>query len=314
VGKTLHPDQVQAFLDHLRVIEGASPHTVHAYGRDLALFRGTVAPGTTAFDWRTVSTDDLRRYLALERRRNISSTSLARRMAALRAFFAFLEATGRRSDRPTTGLRSPRARRRLPRVAGEELVARLVETPDASTERGRRDRAMLEMLYGCGLRLAELVGLDLGDLDLPGESVRVLGKGSKQRVVPLAGEAKAAVSAYLEGRLPSGLCAGLRAGMLESSERATPVFLGRGARRIAPRTVRAAMARALRAASGAAGLSPHDLRHAFATHLLDRGADLRSVQELLGHASLSTTQIYTHVSLARLRDVYRQAHPRASRS
>jgi site-specific recombinase XerD len=305
-------DPAQAFLDHLRVIEGASPHTVEAYARDLQTVQNALAAPGQILDWLTLSTDDLRRWMAHERRRGIAPVSLARRLAALRACFAFLENTGLRADRPTAGLRAPRVRRRLPRVAGEELIARVVQSPDLATERGRRNRALLEVMYGCGLRLAEVVGLGLGDLDLSGESVRVRGKGSKERLVPLAGEANAALRRYLDGRLPPAVAAALGASMLEASDRSAPVFLGRGGRRIARRTVREVVARAVRAASGGTGLSPHDLRHAFATHLLDRGADLRSVQELLGHAALSTTQIYTHVSVARLREAYDRAHPRAT--
>jgi site-specific recombinase XerD len=264
-----------------------------------------------AVNWRKLGTDELRRYLAHERGRGVTARSLARRMAAVRAFFRFLQSEGRRDDDPTLGLKTARVRRRLPRTVDEELAARIVESPDVSEDRGRRDRAMLEMLYGCGLRLAELVGLDLADLDLPGESVRVTGKGSKARIVPLVGEANHAVRQYLESRLPAPVFWGLCSGTLSAKEGRSPVFLGRGSRRIARRTVQARVQRAVASAAATRGLSAHDLRHAFATHLLDRGADLRGVQELLGHASLSTTQIYTHVTTARLREAYQRSHPRA---
>jgi site-specific recombinase XerD len=305
-------DDTRAFCDHLRVVVGAASHTIDAYRRDLETLRRVLVSGEeTEIAWRAVTTDDLRRYLAHERRRGVGSRSLARRMAALRAFFRFLQREGRRCDDPTLGLRAPRVRRRLPRTVAEELAARIVESPDVSTARGRRDRALLEVLYGCGLRLAEVVALDLGDLDLPGEAVRVLGKGGKERIVPLVGEANRALRQYLESRLPGAVFWGVCGGTLDPSERVAPVFLGRGSRRIARRTVQARVQHAVEAAASTRGLSPHDLRHAFATHLLDRGADLRSVQELLGHASLSTTQIYTHVTTARLREAYRRSHPRA---
>lgn len=306
-------DPREAWLDHLRAVRSASPRTVDAYRRDLESVEAALRKSSddAPIDWIRLDSDDLRRWMGHERKRGISSRSLARRLSALRSLFAFLQSMGYREDRPTTGLRSPRLRRALPRVPSERIVEEILEQPDTSQERGRRDRAILELLYGCGLRLSEVVGMDLGSLDLPGESLRVLGKGSKERVVPLVGEAKHRLQDYLERRLPAGVYHGLVQGSLQREEARVPVFLGRGGSRIAPRTVQAMLQRMLRAALLGSGVSPHDLRHAFATHLLDHGADLRGVQELLGHASLSTTQIYTHLSSARLAEVYKQAHPRA---
>lgn len=302
----------QAWIDHLRAIRGLSPRTLEAYARDLASVRKALVERTgQETNWLEIDTDQLRIWFSYERARGISSRSLARRLSALRGFFAFLKSKGLRADQPTYGLNSPRLSRRLPRVPSEEMVSLLMETPDCSNERGRRDRAMLELLYGCGLRLSELVALQLSQIDLPGETMRVLGKGAKERIVPLVGEAKYRLSDYLSRRLPVAVFDALAQGALRGEDREVPVFLGRAGRRIARRTVQAMLARTMRAASVGTGLSPHDLRHAFATHLLDRGAELRGVQELLGHASLSTTQIYTHVSSARLKEVYRQAHPRA---
>jgi site-specific recombinase XerD len=306
------PELEQAWIDHLRAIRGLSPRTLEAYARDLASVRKALRERTSQeTNWLEIDTDQLRIWFSYERGRGISSRSLARRLSALRGFFAFLKSRGLRSDQPTFGLNSPRLSRRLPRVPSEELVSQLMETPDCSHERGRRDRAVLELLYGCGLRLSELVALQLGQIDLPAETMRVLGKGAKERIVPLVGEAKYRLSDYLSRRLPVAVFDALAQGALRGEDREVPVFLGRAGRRIARRTVQAMLARTMRAAAMGTGLSPHDLRHAFATHLLDRGAELRGVQELLGHASLSTTQIYTHVSSTRLKEVYRQAHPRA---
>lgn len=303
----------QAFLDQLRAVRGLAPRTVEAYARDLAGVGPALGLGAGEEpDWLGLDTDDLRRWMAHERGRGIAARSLARRLAALRALFRFLRDQGWRDDLPTAGLRAPRVRRRLPRVPSEEVAGRIVESPDLQTARGRRDRAILELLYGAGLRLAELVGLTLAQLDLPGGRITVDGKGGRQRLVPLAGEARAALLAYLGDRLPPQRLAALREGRLPASDHAAPVFAGRrGA--IGRRTVQRVVERAVRTAVAGSGLSPHDLRHAFATHLLDRGAELRGVQELLGHASLSTTQVYTHVSQRRLRDAFEQAHPRAGR-
>jgi len=306
------PELEQAWIDHLRAIRGLSPRTLEAYARDLdSVRRALKAQITQDTNWLEIDADQLRIWFRYERGRGISSRSLARRLSALRSFFKFLKSKGLRADQPTRALHTPRLSRRLPRVPSEELVKLLLESPDCATERGRRDRAILELLYGCGLRLSELVALQLAEIDLPGETMRVLGKGAKERIVPLVGEAKYRLSDYLSRRLPVEVYDALAQGALRGEDRAVPVFLGRAGRRIARRTVQAMLARTMRAAALGTGLSPHDLRHAFATHLLDRGAELRGVQELLGHASLSTTQIYTHVSSARLKEVYGQAHPRA---
>ena len=307
-----HP--IDAFLDQLLAVQARSPHTIDAYGRDLRAIEAFVRTSTHGErGLLEASSDDLRRYLAAERRRDISTRTLARRMAALRRFYRFLRQSGQRENAPTQALRLPRIGRRLPRTMGEEMAARIVESPDAKSPSGLRDRAILETLYGCGVRLSELVGLDLGSLQLREGLLRVRGKGDKEREVPIAGEAAHWLETYLTSRLPAELLVQLRRGRVAATEANAPVFLGRGQRRIARRTVQAIVSKAVRATAQTTALSAHDLRHAFATHLLDHGADLRGVQELLGHASLATTQVYTHVSRARLREAYRQAHPRAEK-
>jgi tyrosine recombinase XerC len=305
------------FLDHMRVVENRSQHTLLAYERDLRTLgsfllarAGELAPRP---DWQAVSQDDLRAFMAAERRRGLGARSLARRMAAIRSFFRFLQREGHREDLPTAGLRLPKVGRRLPRGMSEELAGRIVECPNPESRSGLRDRAILEILYGCGLRLAELVGLDLASVDASAGTLRVLGKGKKSRIVPYAGEAVLALNSYLEHRLPGSILSAWRSGWLDAAEARAPLFVGRASRRISRRTVQEVVKRAVRDAASTTKLSTHDLRHAFATHLLDRGAELRAVQELLGHESLSTTQIYTHLSTQRLKQSYDQAHPRAQR-
>lgn len=299
------------FLDYLRAVEGASPRTVEAYGRDLETAARSISGDDADPDWRTVTRDDLRKFLAQQRRLERAPSTIARRVSALRAFFRFLVREGLRADNPVSALRTPRQRRRLPRTPGEELVQRILDACDVGSVTGRRDRAVLELIYGSGLRLSELVGLRLGDLDWPGTTLRVLGKGNRERVVPFSGEAPLALAASLEDRLTRQTLDALIEGRLGGTAVRLPVFVRRDGAPISPRSVQRLVARTTRDAGGG-HLSPHDLRHAFATHLLDRGADLRGVQELLGHASLATTQIYTQVSVARLRESFDRAHPRAN--
>jgi integrase/recombinase XerC len=302
-------DDLTRFLDYLRAVEAASPRTVDAYRRDLGAL-ATSLGGEGPVDWTRVDRDDLRRFLGEQRRLERAPATIARRLSALRAFFRFLVREGRREDNPASALRSARQKRRLPRTPGEELVTRILEACDLDTETGRRDRAILEMLYGGGLRLSELLGLCLGDIDWPGGTLRVVGKGSRERMVPFSGEAPRALRASLADRLSADTVRSLEAGALAAGSARLRVFARRDGKALSPRTVQRIVARATREGGGGR-LSPHDLRHAFATHLLDRGADLRGVQELLGHASLSTTQIYTQVSVARLRESFDGAHPRA---
>jgi site-specific recombinase XerD len=299
----------RSWIDHLRAVQGLSPRTLASYTSDLdALIRARQTRGVDT-DWKRLELDDLRAFLADERRREVGSRSLARRLAAFRSFFRFLRDTGVRDDDPTSGLRAPRLGRKLPRLASEELVARIVESPDVQHPRGLRDRAVLELIYGSGIRLAEVVGLRLRDLDFRAQTLRVWGKGNKEREVPFVGEAKQWVRRYLESRLSAANVKSALAGRGGEA----PVFVGRSEKPISRRTVQRIVENAVRAAVAGSGFSTHDLRHAFATHLLDRGADLRGVQELLGHASLSTTQIYTHMTTARLREAYEGSHPRARR-
>jgi len=301
------------FLDYLRAVEGASERTIEAYGRDLRALGRLLDEATASPDWRAIGRDELRRFIAAERRLERAPSTIARRLSSIRAFFRFLVRSGLREDNPATGLRAARRRRRLPRTPGEELVGRVLDSCDLQTEAGRLDRAVLETIYGGGLRLSELLGLRLGDLDWPGQTLRVRGKGNRERLVPFAGEAPLALQACLADRLTRQTIEQLVAGQLDGRSTRLPVFVDTRGKAMTPRSVQRLVAR-VTAAAGGGRLSPHDLRHAFATHLLDHGADLRGVQELLGHASLSTTQIYTQVSVARLRESFDGAHPRAHKA
>jgi len=293
---------------------------VDAYRRDVTAFldtanrRGGLELQTASPDWKELAAHPelLRVHLATLRRQGQGIASVDRHLAGIRAFFRFLQMTGAIDTTPTTVTTSRGGReRKLPRDLTVELASGLVDLPDTATPRGKRDRALLEMIYGLGLRLAEVVGLDLGDLDLDGGRVRVLGKGSRERILPLGGYAAQALAIYMEDRLEPAVWLDLRDGRLRGPEAKQPVFLGRPHRRIARRTVQQRVAYYAAELADTAGVSPHTLRHSFATHLLEGGAGIRVVQELLGHRHLSTTQIYTHLGRGRLRAAFDAAHPRA---
>lgn len=314
-------ERLQPFLDHLAHERGASPRTVATYARDVAAFLddsgagallGPASAGPGAWRGLAGRRTLVRDHLAALRRAGRSPATVARRLAAIRALYRWLRLIGAVDDAPQAVARGVGGRARpLPRDLAEAHVAALLELPDPRTERGRRDRALLEMIYGLGLRLSEAVGLELRHLDWPGERVRVLGKGDKERLLPLVGCAAEALGAYLGERLPPALWLAVRDGATPPEAARTPVFAGRAGRRLAPRTVQARVAHYAGRLAGLAGVSPHTLRHSFATHLLDGGVGLRLVQELLGHAHLQTTQIYTHLTRERLREVFQRAHPRA---
>jgi len=291
-------DLIDRYLTHLQVVRNASPATVRAYATDLAQYaawceRAGKHPQTLGYR-------DLRGYLAELDRARYARTTIARKLSALRAFHAFLSQQDLALGSPAAVIATPKRPSKLPVVATPEALSALIDAPDASTPLGIRDRTILELLYASGARVAELVGLDLPDLDLAQGRITVLGKGSKERIVPLHHAAIAAIRTYLRDSRPR----------LRRPQTSDAVFLNRSGDRLSTGAVRRLMKRYLLAAGERLDLSPHALRHSFATHLLEGGADLRTVQELLGHVALSTTQIYTHLSVGRLRDVHRQAHPR----
>ncbi|HEY5783642.1 MAG TPA: tyrosine recombinase XerC [Microlunatus sp.] len=295
---------VDDYVDHLSRNRDLSAHTIRAYRGDLLdLFVHLDRLGAQDLSGLTVRS--LRSWLANQQTRGRARGTLQRRTAAVRVFGRWAVQTGRLDHDPAAALRSPKRVRSLPPTletadAATMLTEALQVAADGGGPGAARDVAILELLYATGIRVSELCGLDLGDVDADRQTVRVLGKGNKQRTVPYGAPAARALTTWLTVRIA-----------LARPEAEPAVFVGDRGKRIDQRVVRRIVHRALRVVDGAPDLGPHGLRHAMATHLLEGGADLRSVQELLGHASLATTQIYTHVSDARLRAAFQQAHPRA---
>jgi integrase/recombinase XerC len=294
---------IDAFCDHLRIGRGLSPHTVRGYAEDLLQFSAFLE-GEGLDDWRGVSHRDLRRFLSEMQGRGLARRSMARRLSAVRTFYRYLSRKEEGTRNPTVGVKGPRLERRLPSCfTGDEIEA-LLAAPDRQSPLGLRDAAILETLYSSGMRVSEVVALDLDDVPEEDGRVRVLGKGRKERIVFLGRAARETIHAYLKCARPS-LARARRKG-----EPCAALFLNKNGTRLSDRAVRTIVQGAIETACVAVGGSPHTLRHSFATHLLERGADLRSVQELLGHASLAATQIYTHLTQEQLRKVYDAAHPR----
>jgi integrase/recombinase XerD len=287
------------WLELLGVERGLSPRTLAAYRSDLARFGNWLASGRDV-DPLSATPADLAEHLRWLHRRDLSPRSIARTLSTLRGFFGHLVEERRRADDPTRHLVTPKRISRLPDVLNEEEVERLLRAPDGSTPEGRRDRAMIELLYATGLRVSELVGLELGQLRLDGGFLIAFGKGGKERVVPVGESAERELRDYL---------AGVRPTLARGRSRAVFVTRRGGA------MTRQGFWKRLKQYGRAAGIerriSPHVLRHSFATHLLEHGADLRAVQAMLGHADISTTEIYTHVHRDRLRRIYDRYHPRA---
>ena len=295
----------QAFLESLAQGRNFSPRTIVAYRLDLTQFDEFLrrAGGGSATDLARVDLRLLRRFLGELVDAGLSPRSVARKVASLKSFFRFLRRAGVVSANPTSLLSRPKVPKRLPRYLDEEAARRLMEQPDRSTPAGARDAAILELFYSTGIRLSELLGLRRPDVDFERRTVSVLGKGRKQRIVPFGSHAGEALALYASMRprlLPP------RGGAPEE------FFLSARGKRMQPKGVNVLVNRYIGAVADLEKKSPHVLRHTFATHLLNRGADLQAVRELLGHASLSTTQVYTHVSIERLKRVYAQAHPRGS--
>jgi integrase/recombinase XerC len=299
---------IAQFIEHLQTLKHASPHTVRAYTEDLMQFVDFLTETRGALPtWETVTPREVRRFLAHLQQRGLARTSIGRRLSALRTFYRFLIRTGVVTHNPTAAVGFAVGETSLPEFFYESELNALWEALDPSTPAGLRDQAILELLYATGLRASELVGLDCRQIDLQSGEVQVRGKGGKDRIV-LAGRAsREALARYLQYGRPR-----LRelARPLSAGDDAA-LFLNCRGTRLTARSVARILEKYVERAGIAKEVSPHTLRHTFATHLLDGGADLRTVQELLGHASLSSTQIYTHVTQERLRTVYDQAHPRA---
>lgn len=332
---------VAGFLSYLTDERHFSPYTARCYGADLrqhveflaeelgvrinqdqeaAAMNGRPAPRSTSGDvagtimpttiTRAIldtNPDKIRHYLSHLSEQNYSAATMARKIATLRSFYKWANKRGHIDNNPMTLIRTPRQGKRLPKAITVEQIEQLLSAPDDRESLGARDRAMLETLYSTGIRVSELVDLNFDDLDEPGEALRIRGKGKKERLVPLGSHALAAIRHYRDVLLADERFSGAWA-----AERTTkPLFVNKHGGRLSSRSVRRKLDKYLRLVGLDPTISPHTLRHSFATHLLDNGADLRSVQELLGHQSLSTTQAYTHLTAARMRTAYDQSHPRA---
>jgi integrase/recombinase XerC len=297
-------DQALAdFLRHLGLEKNASAHTVKSYREDLTqavgFFREKAGASVRPDQ---ITTRLLRAFLAWLHEKGYARTTISRRVAAVRSWCRFLCRQGTLQKNPADGLRGPKLDRKLPHFLNKADVERLLAAPSADTGLGLRDRAILETLYSAGLRVSELVGLELGDLDLAQGVATVRGKGKRERLALIGEAAKRAIQLWLESR--SALLDGI-------GRRSDAVFLNKNGTRLSTRSVGRLLVKYLKKTGLDARTTPHTLRHTFATHMLDAGADIRGVQELLGHKNLTTTQIYTHVSTQRLQESYRKAHPRA---
>lgn len=311
---------IEHFLSYLKTVRNASPHTIRSYRNDLVQFREYLSPpGAPEVQLREIDHRMIREFLGHLLDRQLQKRSLARKLASLRSLFKFCAREGLVRDNPARLVATPKLPTRIPTVLSAEemngFLDRLASGDAAPPARRskygpeagimlQRDRAILELLYASGLRVSELTGLDLGDIDRKQQMLRVIGKGNKERIIPYGSKAEQALAAYEP----------IRARLLRQAGRrgqAQALFLNRDGRRLGPRSVGRIVKKYVRLVNVNWDLHPHSLRHAFATHLLADGADLRAIQELLGHASLSTTQRYTHASIRQLMEVYDKAHPRA---
>ncbi len=288
---------LEDYIAYLEKERRCSPHTVRATRSDLSQFFDYCNDRLAGRPLAELTHADVRDFLGALLRYGYERRSAGRKLSTVRSFLRHLVETGRLASNPARSVKGPRVGRRLPGFLSQFQVQQALDLPGDS-EPALRDRAILETLYGSGLRASELVGLDRSSIDLQDDTIRVFGKGSKERVLPLGRAEKAAIEAYLAAR---------------RHRDAEALFLNHAGRRLTTRSVQRLVRKALSRVADAGSAHPHALRHAFATHLLERGADLKSVQELLGHASLSTTQVYTHLTVDRLKKVYDKAHPRSGR-
>jgi len=324
-----HNKIIQKFLDYLRFEKRFSEHTAKCYGADLGQFSEFLIAGSesghepilshhepggaaTAVATQTIAQVDhlllsidvntVRTYLAFLNDKQYSKATIARKLATLRSFYKFLVKRNEITGNPVIAVRTPKQEKKLPRFLEYEEVKRLLETPPMDNWLGARDRAIFETLYSTGIRVSELVALNMDDIDFLGEVVHVRGKGKKERITPISSSALQIIQHYMEYRN--------KRAQSNSNFDSKVLFVNKHGRRLSTRSVRRKMDKYLKIAGLDPAISPHTLRHSFATHMLNKGADLRSVQELLGHQSLSTTQIYTHLTTSKLKEVYHSAHPR----
>jgi integrase/recombinase XerC len=293
--------EIEAFLEMLRIEKHYSPHTIENYQRDLVEFADYCA-GEATNKPAKITVHQMRAFAAKSHRQGLAGSSIARRLSAVRSFYQYLIQQGLAKHNPAADVRAPRGAKKLPKILDVDQINQLL-TPAGDDALAIRDRAMLELTYSAGLRLAELVGLDLNDIDLADGSVRVTGKGSKDRIALIGTKAQQAIGAWLK----------VRSQLLFTKMEQTALFTSQRGTRLSDRAVQQRFALWAKKNGLERGLHPHMLRHSFATHLLESSGDLRAVQELLGHADISTTQVYTHLDFQYLAGVYDQAHPRAKR-
>ena len=291
------------FVAKLEHEKGFSEHTLRAYHKDLLQFDNFLKAEKRS-SLESVNHLLLRRFLAVLRSKNYSKTTIARKLASIRSFFKFLIREGELVANPFEMLRTPKQDKKLPHFLSITEVDVLLKTPDSSTVMGLRDMAIMETLYSTGIRVSELVGLDEGSIDFIAGMIKVQGKGKKERLVPIGSPAIKAINEYIDSKSMS------KKKEEKSVSRSEPLFLNKYGGRLTARSVARSLDKYLKVSGINLLTSPHTFRHSFATHLLDKGADLRSVQEMLGHSSLSTTQVYTHITTERLKNVYDKAHPR----
>lgn len=317
-----HHPLVQQFVDYLKHERHFSPYTARCYGADLRQYVEYLAGGPSIEDRRDDMDDEtigikllgadamtIRGLLSHLDTFGYSPATTARKIATLRSFYKWMLKRGHVDTNPMLLIRTPKQTKRLPKAITVEHVEKLLSCPDNRDTLGARDRAILETLYSTGVRVSELVDLNRNDVSMTEQTMHVRGKGKKERIVPLGSHAMAAIRHYMTLLEPDPRFSAVR--QQSMMDPATPLFVNKNGGRLSSRSVRRKLDKYLTAAGLDPTISPHTLRHSFATHLLDNGADLRSVQELLGHQSLSTTQVYTHLSSMRLRNAYDQAHPRA---
>lgn len=295
-------DHLDAFLNYLGNERQASPHTLDAYSRDIAFFIDFLEHNGYAAEAPVITIRQVRHYLGALRREGLEQATAARRLSALRTFFKYLKKQGVVELNPATLVESSRRERKLPEHLFDAEIRALLDAPAMRTPSGLRDRAMLEMLYATGLRVSELACLDVHDVRDGGGQLRVIGKRGKERIVFVGGAATDSVAAYVEHGRP---------GLAQPGDAEPALFLNRSGGRITVRSIQRMVKKYIHEIALVRDITPHSLRHTFATHMLEGGADLRTVQGLLGHSSLSTTQIYTHVTNERLKDVHSLTHPRA---
>ena len=288
---------IDAFARHLASERRLSPHTVNHYRRDLRRAAEVLSP-----DWPAVTAHDVRALVATLHRRGLGGRSLQRLLSSLRTFYGYLIREGWARDNPALDVRAPKSGKRLPKALDADQARHLLDHPDGDGPLARRDQAMLELLYGCGLRLAELLSLDLDSVSAGSAELVVTGKGNKTRVLPVGKPALKALRAWLQAR----------ASLVHDPDQRA-LFVSQRGRRLSPSSVQQRLRRAALARGLEDHLHPHKLRHSFATHVLESSGDLRAVQELLGHANLATTQVYTHLDFQHLAKIYDGAHPRAQR-